>query len=79
MKITINIVQGLVDVPISIDSSDPRAMETALKHSDGKPIINSINAKNMDIMIPLAKRYGAAIIVLTLDESIPETKEKHHP
>ena len=75
----VKVVQSLVDAPIVIDSSDYEAIELALKTCDGKPLINSVNGseKSLKIILPLAKRYGAAIIALTLDEKgIPYTKEK---
>ncbi|MAE42486.1 5-methyltetrahydrofolate--homocysteine methyltransferase [Candidatus Woesearchaeota archaeon] len=75
----IEIVQSLVDAPIVIDSSDHEALELALKKSDGKPLINSVNGKKNSLaqILPLAKKYGAAIIALALDDSgIPSTKEK---
>jgi 5-methyltetrahydrofolate--homocysteine methyltransferase len=75
----VKVVQSLVDAPLIIDSSDHEAIELALKTCDGKPLINSVNGseKSLKSILPLAKRYGAAIIALTLDEKgIPYTKEK---
>ena len=72
-------VQSITDVPIVIDSSNIAALELALKRSDGKSLINSVNAgeKSLKSVLPLAKKYGAAILALCLDESgIPKTKEK---
>ncbi|MBU1975916.1 MAG: homocysteine S-methyltransferase family protein [Nanoarchaeota archaeon] len=69
-------VQGTTDLPLVIDTSDKKALESALRTTNGKPIINSVNGKTLDIL-PLAKKYGAAIIVLCLDErGIPKTKEQ---
>lgn len=75
----VKVVQSLVDAPLVIDSSDYEAIELALKTCDGKPLINSVNGseRSLKTILPLAKRYGAAIIALTLDEKgIPYTKEK---
>ncbi|MFH1408895.1 MAG: homocysteine S-methyltransferase family protein [Nanoarchaeota archaeon] len=72
-------VQSFTDAPLVIDSSDPESMELALQQSDGKPLLNSVNGSERSLaeILPLAKRYGAAIIGLTLDhEGIPLTMEK---
>lgn len=65
-------------LPIVIDSSSPEAIEAGLKACDGKPLVNSISGeeKKLSTILPLAKRYGAAILGLTLDDDgIPETAE----
>ncbi len=78
-KIMVNAVRTLqrtVQVPIMIDSSDPDVIEAALKEVEGKCIINSVSGdkKSLDSILPLARRYGAAIIGLCLDDKgIPET------
>ncbi|MBE0576757.1 MAG: homocysteine S-methyltransferase family protein [Desulfuromonadales bacterium] len=64
--------------PLVIDTTDPLALERALKAVDGKVLINSVNgeARSLERILPLARRYGAAVIGLTLDEAgIPETAE----
>jgi 5-methyltetrahydrofolate--homocysteine methyltransferase len=64
--------------PLVIDTSDSDALERALKAVDGKVLINSVNgeSRSLERIIPLARRYGAALIGLTLDETgIPETGE----
>ena len=66
------------DVPLCIDTTDPVALERALRIYPGKALINSVNgeAASMAEVLPLAKRYGAALVVLTLDENgIPATAE----
>ena len=71
-------LQGITDVPLQLDTSDPAAMENALRIYNGKPLINSVNGKQevMDAIFPLVKKYGGAVIALTLDESgIPETAD----
>ena len=57
-------------VPLVLDSSSPAALERGLKAADGKVLINSVSgeAKSLRRVLPLAKKYGAAVIGLTLDE-----------
>ena len=64
-------LQTVCDLPLQIDTSRADAMEIALRHYNGKALINSVNAKQevMDAVFPLAKKYGGVIIALTLDES----------
>jgi 5-methyltetrahydrofolate--homocysteine methyltransferase len=61
-----------VTVPIVIDSTEADVMEEALKRVPGKPLINSVNLedgeKRTSRVLPMAKRYGAAVIALTIDE-----------
>ncbi len=62
-----------IKVPIMIDSTDPSVIEKALTYSQGKAIINSINLENgeerFQKIAPLAKRYGAALVVGMIDEN----------
>jgi 5-methyltetrahydrofolate--homocysteine methyltransferase len=67
---------GVVAQPLVLDSSDPAALERALKVADGKVLINSVNGedKSLRVILPLAAKYGAAVIGLALDGGgIPET------
>ena len=76
---TVKMLQAVVDAPILLDSQNAEALEKALRIYNGKPMINSTNADQelMDKVFPLAKKYGAAVVCLTLDEEgIPETAEK---
>ncbi|WP_078382427.1 methionine synthase [Sutcliffiella halmapala] len=61
-----------VKVPLVIDSTDDEVIEAALKHSQGKAIINSINLEDgeerFEKVIPLVHKYGAALVVGTIDE-----------
>lgn len=61
-----------VPAPILVDSTEADVVEEALKRIPGKPIINSINLedgeKRTSIVLPMAKKYGAAVIALTIDE-----------
>ncbi|HJV36873.1 homocysteine S-methyltransferase family protein [Geomonas sp.] len=71
-------ITGAVQTPLVLDSSSPEALEAGLKAADGKVLINSVNGeeKSMAAVLPLAKKYGAALVCLTLDETgIPATAE----
>lgn len=71
-------IQTVCDLPLQIDSSDTSAIEAAARIYCGKPIINSVNGKSesMETVLPIAKKYGAAVVALTLDENgIPDTAE----
>ena len=75
---TVEAVQGVALCPLQIDTADPAALERALRHVNGKPLVNSVNGKreSMDAVFPLVKKYGGAIVALCLDESgIPPTSE----
>ena len=75
---TVQAVQGVTDLPIQIDTSDPAALERALRHVNGKPLVNSVNGKeeSMSAVLPLVAKYGGAVVALTLDEEgIPPTAE----
>ncbi|MFZ3073428.1 MAG: homocysteine S-methyltransferase family protein [Thermodesulfobacteriota bacterium] len=64
--------------PIVIDSADPKVIEAGLKACDGKALINSVSGeeKKLSTILPLAKKYGAAVLGLSLDDSgIPATAE----
>lgn len=71
-------VNGTSMAPVVIDTADATALERALQAADGKVLINSVSgeARSLERVLPLARRYGAAVIGLTLDETgIPETAE----
>ncbi len=63
-------VAEVVDVPLCIDSDNPKALEAALKVYKGKPIINSVTGQEsvLSEILPLVKEYGAAVIALTMDD-----------
>lgn len=67
----IKALQAVVDVPLQIDSNDPEVLSEALRIYNGKPIVNSVNGeeKSRRSILPLVKRYGAAVVGLTLDEN----------
>jgi len=71
-------LQGALDLPLQIDSSDPAALERGLRQYCGKAIVNSVNGKQqvLDSILPIVKKYGAAVIGLCMDEEgIPQTAE----
>lgn len=71
-------IQAVTDLPLQIDTSDPVAMERAMRLYNGKPLVNSVNGKQevMDSIFPLVKKYGGAVIALTLDENgVPPTAQ----
>ncbi|MBS7298333.1 MAG: homocysteine S-methyltransferase family protein [Eubacteriales bacterium] len=78
MKSAIIAIQGISNLPLQIDTSDTNAMEKALRYYNGKALVNSVNGKeeSMNTVLPLVKKYGAAVVCLTLDENgIPDTAE----
>ena len=76
---TVRDLQAVTDVPLQLDTSDPVAMEAALRAYNGKPMINSVNGKEevMSAIFPLVKKYGGFVVALTIDENgIPDTVEE---
>ncbi len=72
----VNEIQEIVNLPLSVDSSFPDAIANACKHCAGKPLINSVTGETekLEKILPIAKRYGASVIGLTVDEKgIPKT------
>ncbi len=79
LKRAVQEIQAVTTLPLQIDSSSPSAIEAAARIYNGKPLINSVNGKqeSLDAILPIAAKYGAAVIGLTLDEKgIPETAEE---
>lgn len=79
MEKAIQELSMLVEVPLAIDTLDPTAMEAGLKAYPGRPLINSVNAEpeQLQAVLPLAKRYGAALLCLPLGKGdLPETAEE---
>ncbi|MBR5124140.1 MAG: homocysteine S-methyltransferase family protein [Clostridia bacterium] len=71
-------LQAVTNLPLQIDTSDPVAMEAALRRYNGKAMINSVSGKEESLrtVLPLVKKYGGVVVALTLDESgIPDTAE----
>ena len=78
MKRVIKGIQEVVDVPLQIDSSNVKALEAGLRYYNGRTILNSVNGKesSLETILPLAKKYGACVVGLTLDEKgIPSTAQ----
>lgn len=71
MQKTVRAVQSACAAPLQIDSSDPKAVESALRVYCGKAIVNSVNGdeESLSAVLPLVKKYGAAVIGLTLDKN----------
>ena len=72
-------VQGIADVPLQIDSTVPEVLEAALRAYNGKPLVNSVNGEDstLEKILPLVKKYGGAVLGLTLDkDGIPEKADK---
>ncbi|MHC1732857.1 MAG: dihydropteroate synthase [Bacteroidales bacterium] len=63
-------LQDNFDIPLCLDSPNPKAIEAALKVAKGKCLINSVNAEETSLqrLLPVAREYGAAIIGLVLDD-----------
>ena len=73
---TVQAVQSVTDLPLQIDTSNPAALERALRHYNGKALVNSVNGKEESLaaVLPVVAKYGGAVVALTLDESgIPPT------
>lgn len=71
-------IQSVTDLPLQLDSTRPDVLEAALRVYNGKPIVNSVNGEegSLSAILPLVKKYGAAVVGLTLDEGgIPKTAE----
>lgn len=68
-------LQTVTDAPLQIDSSEPEVIEAGLRYYNGKAIVNSVNGeeKVLESILPIVKKYGAAVVGLTLDErGIPD-------
>ncbi|MCI8551623.1 MAG: dihydropteroate synthase [Lawsonibacter sp.] len=69
-------LQGVTDAPLQLDSTRPEVLERALRVYCGKAIVNSVNGdeETLNAILPLVKKYGAAVVGLTLDKNgIPKT------
>jgi 5-methyltetrahydrofolate--homocysteine methyltransferase len=78
MPKVVEAVLSVVDVPLCIDSNEPRILEAGLKVAPGKPLVNSVNGeeKQLSTVLPIVKDRGAAVIGLTIgEEGIPATPE----
>ena len=71
-------IQAVTGLPLQLDTSNPEAMEAALRRYNGKPLINSVNGKEESLaaILPLVKKYGGGLVCLTLDDNgIPADAE----
>ena len=78
LKQVMEVVMGVTDVPLCIDTADPKALEAALSIYEGNPLVNSVNGEeaSLENILPLVKEYNASVIGLCMDDDgIPETAE----
>ena len=70
MEQVVKALQSVVSLPLQLDSSNAAALERGLRVYNGKPIVNSVNGEQavLDKLLPLCKKYGAAVVGLTMDE-----------
>lgn len=76
---SVRLIQRLTDVPLCIDSSIVEALEAGLAAYEGKALVNSVTAEDerMEMILPLVKKYGAAVIALPNDDKeIPEDPQR---
>lgn len=79
MEQVVKLVQSVTSLPLQIDSSNAEAVARALRVYNGKAIVNSVNGEQavLDRVLPIVKKYGAAVVGLTLDENgIPPKAEE---
>lgn len=71
MTRVVKALQGVVDAPLQIDSSDSDVIEAALRIYNGKAIVNSVNGEDevLHRILPIVKKYGACVVGLTLDKN----------
>jgi 5-methyltetrahydrofolate--homocysteine methyltransferase len=67
----IELVQGLVDVPLCIDSSVPGALEAGLAACDGRPLLNSVTGEEerLEVILPLVKKYNVPVVAISNDDT----------
>ena len=78
MPRVVEAVLSVVDVPLCIDSNEPKILEAGLKVTPGKPLVNSVNGEDrqLDTVLPIVKDRGAAVIGMAIgNEGIPPTPE----
>ncbi|MGA2408305.1 MAG: dihydropteroate synthase [Bacteroidales bacterium] len=68
---TVKVIQDKYDIPLCLDSPNPKAIEEALKVAKGKCLINSVNGeeRSLSAILPVAKEFGAAVIGLVMDDN----------
>lgn len=67
---TVKVIQEAYDIPLCLDSPNPKAIESALNVAEGKPLINSVNGeeRSLQAILPVARDHGAAVIGLVMDD-----------
>lgn len=77
METVVKKLQAVCGLPLQLDSSDPAALERAMRIYNGKPMINSVNGKEetLDSIMPLVAKYGGVLVGLCLDKEIPSTAD----
>ncbi len=78
MREAVREIQTVTDLPLQIDSSDPKAVEAAMRLYNGKPLVNSVTGEpeKLAAILPLLQKYGGTVVALTMDEKgIPATAE----
>ncbi len=79
MARAVKAIQSVCELPLQLDSGRADVLEAGLRVYNGKPIVNSVNAEDavLERVLPLCKKYGAAVVGLTLDEKgIPASAER---
>ncbi|WP_370304559.1 methyltetrahydrofolate cobalamin methyltransferase [Pseudooceanicola sp.] len=71
MRQMIELVQGLVDVPLCIDSSVPGALEAGLAAAEGRPLLNSVTGEEerLELVLPLVKKYNVPVVAISNDDT----------
>ncbi len=78
---TVMALQSITDIPLQIDSTNPEVIEAALRVYNGKALVNSVNGEDevLEKILPIVKKYGAAVIGLCLDkDGIPSKAEARY-
>ncbi|SDH94175.1 methyltetrahydrofolate cobalamin methyltransferase [Lutimaribacter saemankumensis] len=67
----VELVQGLVDVPLCIDSSVPGALEAGLAAAEGRPLLNSVTGEEerLEAILPLVKKYNVPVVAISNDDT----------
>ncbi|PQO22256.1 methyltetrahydrofolate--corrinoid methyltransferase [Rhodobacteraceae bacterium WD3A24] len=71
MERVVGLVQGLVDVPLCIDSSVPAALEAGLATAEGRPLLNSVTGEEerLETVLPLVKKYNVPVVAISSDDT----------
>ncbi|MBL6779388.1 MAG: methyltetrahydrofolate cobalamin methyltransferase, partial [Rhodobacteraceae bacterium] len=71
MKKMIELVQGLTDIPLCIDSSVPEALDMGLQTAKGRPLLNSVTGEEerLEFVLPLVKKYNVPVVAISNDDT----------